>query len=89
MFRWLGRRGKRQEAEPDCIEVREHGSDYLEQSLEPSLMDKVRKHLGLCENCTSFIKSLAQTLGLMRSLPQSPMSEELKARLRQIAKKAP
>ena len=56
--------------EPDCVEVRKLSSEYLESSLPPSRLEKVRAHLSACPPCQAFVDGLASMIGMLTNLPR-------------------
>ena len=67
--------GKR---ELDCPEVRKLTSEYLEEGLPTSRMQKFRAHISDCQPCRSFVESLSSMLRMLTRLPGSPAPETLK-----------
>ena len=65
MFRRLFNRG-----EVDCHDVREAGSDYLDDDLSPQKRSVVQAHLDKCGPCRAFIESLSSTIGLLTRMPK-------------------
>jgi predicted anti-sigma-YlaC factor YlaD len=49
----------------ECAQVRELASFYLEKDLQPSLMERIKKHLDQCHLCTAFVRSLAATMRML------------------------
>ena len=70
----------------DCTEVRENASDYIDGEAAVSLTQRVKNHIGLCDDCDGWVKSHATTVGLTRQLPQEEVPASLKQKIRSIAK---
>ncbi len=70
----------------DCTEVRENASDYIDGDSAVSLAQRVKNHIGLCDDCDGWVKSLATTVGLTRQLPQEEVPNSLKQKIRSIPK---
>ena len=61
--------------ELDCTEVRKLSSEYLDETLAPSRLQKVRAHLSACPPpCQTFVDGVASVVGMLTKLPgmQSP-----------------
>lgn len=66
-----------------CLNILRQLSAYLDDDLDGSVCDEIRRHLGACPNCETFVDSLKQTVSLCRHSPTPPLSSSEKARLRQ------
>lgn len=73
IFRRIFHRG-----EPDCTEVRELGSDYLEGELPPPKRSAIQAHLEKCGPCRAFIETLSATIGLLTRMPQTSPPQTFK-----------
>ena len=71
-------------ARPACNELRENGSDYIDGECENEIHSRIMDHLGLCNDCDGWPKSLAMTVGLMRGTPNVEVPESTMARIRAI-----
>lgn len=82
VFRRIFHRG-----EPDCREVRQLGSDFLEDGLAPQRRSAVQAHLDKCGPCRAFIETLSATIGMLartpRTTPPSSFKENLLERIKQ------
>ena len=56
--------------EPDCAEILEGSSDYLDAELPPPKMAAFQAHLSKCAPCRAFVETLASTIGLLSGLPR-------------------
>ena len=65
-------------ADLDCEEVRKLSSDFLDESLPPSRLEKFRAHINGCAPCRSFVDSLGSMLGMLNRLPGVPSPSSLK-----------
>lgn len=45
---------------------------------------RIMEHLGLCRDCDSWLKSLAQTVGILRETPEMQIPESTMERIRRI-----
>ncbi len=62
----------------DCPQVREMGSDYIEEELQGGVLAALRRHLEACENCSAFINTLRRTIAMMRDLPRVKAPDSIK-----------
>lgn len=62
----------------DCGQVRESSSDYLEEDLPSSKLERIRAHLSGCPPCQSFVDSLASVVGMLTKLPDAQAPSNLK-----------
>lgn len=75
------------EGMPDCDEVRDNASDLIDGEMTARLTTRLRHHLGLCTDCDSWVASLAQTVGLLRQIPQQEVPDSLRDKISKIADK--
>ena len=73
-------------SEADCREVRDGASDYSDGESSTSLTTRIKSHLGLCNDCDGWFRTLAATVGLARDLPQEEVPDSLKQRIREISR---
>ena len=64
--------------EPDCQEVRELGSDFLEEGLSRQKRSAIQAHLDKCGPCRAFVETLSATIGLLARLPQTSPPQSFK-----------
>ena len=69
-----------------CDELRENGSDYIDGECEEEIHSQIMSHLGLCNDCDGWLKSLAITVGLMRDTPKVEVPESTMERIRAISR---
>ncbi len=69
----------------DCGEVRDNASDFVDGEVSPRLTTRIRHHLGLCTDCDGWVTSLAQTVGLIRQVPQERVPDSLREKIRKIS----
>ena len=62
----------------DCPQIREMGSDYIEEELQGGVMAALKRHLEACENCSAFINTLRRTVAMMRDLPLVKAPDSIK-----------
>lgn len=67
---------------PECREIAELLTDYIDGTLPPSLRELIDWHIDGCGPCVAFVNTFRSTLGATRRLDDvPPMPEELKQRL--------
>lgn len=69
--------------EPDCQHVRDLSSDYIDEELNPDMVEKVRTHLGWCAPCRAFVRTLRATVELLRASPKREAPDSLRDQLRE------
>ena len=72
--------------EVDCHEVRELGSDYLEDDLPPQKRSAVQAHLDKCGPCRAFISTLSSTIVLLARIPRATPPPSLKQSITERAR---
>lgn len=65
-----------------CLNILRQLSAYLDEDLPTNVCNEIRRHLGACPNCETFVTSLRQTIALFRHAPPAPLSTAAKAQLR-------
>jgi len=73
---------KRGSAEPDCEEIQNLSSDFLDDDLDGRTRQQVIAHTEWCGPCSSFINTLRATIGLLRSTPKQRAPSGFEQRLR-------
>jgi len=67
-------------------------SEYLDAELPAETCDEIEAHLSDCPPCLEFLESLRRTVELCRSLEPgempAPLSEQVRAELRQLYERA-
>lgn len=59
-------------------------SEYIDGELSPELCAELERHMEECENCTIVINTMRKTIDLYKQpAPDSPLPEDIKARLYQ------
>ncbi len=74
---------KRRDEDPDCHEVRDLSSDYIDGELDPASKERVGKHLQWCGPCNAFISTLRTTVSMLRSMPKREASDAFRERVRE------
>lgn len=74
---------RRRDMDPDCKEVREVSSDFLDEELDQASASQVTEHIKGCPPCNSFINTLKATIGLLRATPKQNAPADFKERLKQ------
>lgn len=62
----------------DCDQVRGLSSEYLDDGLPPSRLQRFRAHISNCGPCKSFLDGLASTVSMLTSLPGATSPPTLK-----------
>ena len=75
--------------EPDCPEVRNLSSDYIDGDLDQSTADAVKSHLDWCPPCQAFVKTLRSTVDLLRSIPNQKAPGDFRQRVRESLRRPP
>ncbi len=71
-----------------CLDILRQLSAYIDDELPSKICDELRRHLGTCPNCETFVASLRQTVTLCRHRPTPDLSASARAELRQSIIKA-
>jgi anti-sigma factor RsiW len=58
-------------------------SAYIDDELSASICREIRRHLGACPNCETFVTSLRQTVSLCRHSPAPTLSAADRALMRE------
>lgn len=88
-----GKRSKRQRSSVSTGQKQTHGkahclrilrqlSAYIDDELSGDICDEIRRHLGACPNCETFVTSLRQTVSLCRHSPAPTLSAASRAVMR-------
>ena len=81
----LGRRGWRttgvETAELAHEDVRNQGSDYLADALDPAETARIAAHVAQCPPCDRYLATLRSTTDLLGTLPTQPAPDHLRRRL--------
>jgi anti-sigma factor (TIGR02949 family) len=71
---------------PDCKEIFELLSEYIDAELPPELCDSLRKHIEGCGPCVEFLHSLEKTIELCKQyrpeIAPPPLAEHVRRDLR-------
>lgn len=68
----------------DCDEVHDNASDFIDGEVSMKLTTRIRHHLGFCKDCDSWVTTLAQTVGLLRQIPQQEVPDSLREKIGKI-----
>jgi anti-sigma factor RsiW len=80
--RQTGRASAPRKSKAHCLNILRQLSDYLDEELAQDLCTEIRRHLGACPNCETFVASLHQTISLCRHAAPKPLTVSAKAQLR-------
>ncbi|MFQ5861314.1 MAG: anti-sigma factor family protein [Dehalococcoidia bacterium] len=82
MLRRLRRFLRREpKGELECQDVRELASDYLEEELSPTLVQRFASHLERCCPCRAFVQGLRSTVELLRTMPAKEPPPSFRSKL--------
>lgn len=65
-----------------CLRILRQLSAYIDDELSGDICDEIRRHLGACPNCETFVTSLRQTVSLCRHSPSPTLSAASRAVMR-------
>ena len=65
-----------------CKDIADLSSDYVDNSLAPSLAAQFRAHMNSCPDCNTFYATFRATVLTLRSLPTRTAPPDLKDRIR-------
>jgi anti-sigma factor RsiW len=65
-----------------CLRILRRLSAYIDDELSASICQEIRRHLGACPNCETFVMSLRQTVSLCRHSPAPTLSTADRALMR-------
>jgi anti-sigma factor RsiW len=65
-----------------CLRLLRRLSAYIDDELSVSICQEIRRHLGACPNCETFVKSFRQTVSLCRHNPAPALSTADRALMR-------
>ncbi|MDH4154917.1 MAG: zf-HC2 domain-containing protein [Nitrospira sp.] len=57
-----------------CLRILRQLSAYIDDELSGNICQEIRRHLGTCPNCETFVTSLRQTVSLCRHSPSPTLS---------------
>ena len=83
MISRISRLFKKEQDDPECVEVRKLSSDYIDDELDEAALEKVNTHLEWCRPCQSFFATLRATIGLLGSSKKQEASASFRERLRE------
>jgi anti-sigma factor RsiW len=66
-----------------CLRILRQLSAYIDDELSASICQEIRRHLGACPNCETFVTSLRQTVSLCRHSPAPTLSAADRALMRE------
>ena len=65
-----------------CLRILRRLSAYIDDELSGNICREIRRHLGACPNCETFVTSLRQTVSLCRQSPSPTLSATSRALMR-------
>lgn len=71
-----------------CLDLLKQLSAYIDDELPSDICREVRRHVGVCPNCETFIASLRHTVTLCRHRPTPPLTSADRAALRDAVLRA-
>jgi anti-sigma factor RsiW len=72
------------EAKPDetaCNELVELVTDYLEERLPQSEVERLEAHLATCDGCRNYVDQMRETIDALGHLPEEPLAPEVREEL--------
>lgn len=66
-----------------CLHILRELSAYIDDELSRDICQEIRRHIGTCPNCESFVASLRQTVSLCRHNQASALSSADRALMRE------
>lgn len=66
-----------------CLRILRQLSAYIDDELSVSICQEIRRHLGACPHCETFVTSLRQTVSLCRHSPAPTLSAADRASMRE------
>ena len=65
-----------------CLRILRQLSAYIDDELSANICQEIRRHLGACPHCETFVTSLRQTVSLCRHSPSATLSATSRALMR-------
>ena len=65
-----------------CLRILRRLSAYIDDELSSSICQEIRRHLGACPHCETFVTSLRQIVSLCRHRPAPTLSTADRALMR-------
>lgn len=65
-----------------CLRILRRLSAYIDDELSARICQEIRRHLGACPNCETFMTTLRQTVALCRHKPVPTLSAAERALMR-------
>jgi anti-sigma factor RsiW len=75
-------RRKQAHGKARCLRILRQLSSYIDDELSGNICQEIRRHLGACPNCETFVTSLRQTVSLCRHSPSPTLSAASRALMR-------
>ncbi|MBL8073711.1 MAG: zf-HC2 domain-containing protein [Nitrospira sp.] len=75
-------RRKQTHGKARCLRILRQLSAFIDDELSGNICQEIRRHLGACPNCETFVTSLRQTVSLCRHSPTPPLSAANRALMR-------
>ena len=72
---------RRRRIAPECREVREGSSDFIDGELDDSVTDRFKSHLERCRPCNAFVNTLRATVNLLRTTPKHKAPDGFRRRI--------
>ena len=76
----------REEKDPDCGEVRDLSSDYIDGDMDAAGADRIKSHIEWCGPCNAFVNTLRSTVNLLRATPKSKAPDDFRERMKERLK---
>lgn len=69
-----------------CLEYIEELHGFIDGDLDSELCSEIEKHIGNCHNCRIMVDSLRATVRLVCDGKETPLPEQLEAKLNSLLK---
>jgi anti-sigma factor (TIGR02949 family) len=66
---------------PSCKEFLEELSEFLDDTVDPGLKQRLQEHMNECPNCYVIVDTTRRTLAVYRGGGEQPVPEEVRRRV--------
>ncbi len=68
--------------EPECLEIRDMSSDFIDRDMDEKSQLSMTRHLDKCPPCNAFVRTLRRTVDMLRGSPDRKAPSDFRQRLR-------
>ncbi len=72
---------RRRRIAPECREVRDSSSDFIDGELADGVNGRYKSHLERCGPCHAFVNTLRATVNLLRATPKQKAPDDFRRRI--------